>query len=153
MSAWIDQFRVGQKYKLSGGGCSLDGEVVTVTNIIGNDVYYEGEDDSCRTYEHEEDHILTPHKKESLAELAPGDLFVADNPNNGEFELLGAVGEVLFYVRTDDPNQNTVYTQSIKSLESKGWKPKAVEDETVELTLKEVADKVGVDVEKLRIKE
>ena len=59
--AWIDQFKEGDLYILSGGGCSCDGQTVRIDNILNEAVYFSTLDhtDGCATSEGATDHILT----------------------------------------------------------------------------------------------
>lgn len=88
----------------------------------------------------------------TLDDLEVGDILVDDDGD--ETKVLGVLGEVIFRSRINEFGVFGIgYT--VTELKDEGFKLKQEEqpEDTTELTLKEVADKFNIDVDKLRIKE
>lgn len=88
----------------------------------------------------------------TLDDLVVGDILVNGSKKN---KVLGLVGQIVFLSLANifDMSSNNINT--VQELKKYGYTLKQEEqpEETTELTLKEVADKFNIDVDKLRIKE
>lgn len=87
-----------------------------------------------------------------LEAMEVGDIIVDED---GDEAKVLEVGETSFLKSYWDDYERTTIWYSFEEAEEKGWKLKGEEDKTglTELTLKEVAEKFEIPIDKLRIKE
>lgn len=125
-------------------GITKDNEYV-VAGEWGESIHLVDDDGDDRTRPADEYKL----KEKTMDNLQNGD--VLENADyNYDREVQGTIGKVVIVTDTDDDNA-AFYAP--KQLTQDGWKLKGTEPELTEVTLQEVADKLNVPVEQLRIKE
>jgi hypothetical protein len=104
-------------------------------------------------HDYDDDYYLARWEgPKTLDNVEVGDVLIAENGNTRK--VLGRCGDILFISelnKHDISQSDTWWTVSDIQKVFTVYQPE--EKETVELTLQEVADKIGVDVSVLRIKE
>ncbi len=146
----IEDFKVGEKYKKI-GGCARVGQVVTCESNNGCSVVMSG----LGTY-------TNLHWFEPLEPWTPkfGELIHLQEKERGDihfdlkYHYIGETAEgcIITVEEGDTYEDNTPETLFIWD---KSFTPFKIEEEKpkVELTLSEIADKLNIDVDQLRIKE
>lgn len=83
--------------------------------------------------------------------LQVGDVIVRDEQ---EYGIIGVFGQVVLSVDiTGVSGRESVDVDTIPGLKSNGWRVKGEEPEVKELTIAEIAERLNVPVDQLRIKD
>lgn len=83
--------------------------------------------------------------------LQVGDVIVRDEQ---EYGIIGVFGQVVLSVDiTRASGRDSVDVDTIPGLKSNGWRVKGEESEVKELTIAEIAERLNVPVDQLRIKD
>lgn len=146
---------IGKEYKVLAGGAMSDycevGDIVVYIEDDGSDIPKFRNTVNGRTFYQ---YVKFFEEVDPFTNLKPGDIISSDSYED-KYLVLGIYsnGEKVALVDLYDDT----LSRRVKTIEQlrdghwvKGHKP---EEKVTEMTLQEVADKVGVDVSKLRIKE
>lgn len=140
---------VGQHYgdsRFYEGMQQYHGKMVTITTEETADRYARVEENDY----HWSNEMFKPTPK-NLDNLEQGD--VLEHPHGNSLIVQGVIGEIVLSVRDDIKRRAGI--DSITQLKDNGWTVKQDEPEEgiQEFTLQEIADKLEMDVNSLRIKE
>lgn len=149
------KFKVGQKVKVVSNN---SGFVKAMTAMVGNTYRIQGVEagrDNGLIYKLNgwwfiESDLQAVER--TLDDLEVGDILV---DGSDEVKVLGILESLIFLSNDNDFDSCDGCIWTAKTLKACGYELKQEEqpEETTELTLKEVADKFNIDVDKLRIKE
>lgn len=143
----MSKFKVGDRVKGT-GGCTA-GRLATVTMLTddedsGEGVHFRRDDDGHTCWEPSYNFELD----KSLDNLSIDDVVVDDCDQ--ECTIAGVAGRMVFL---EDSRGHEAGVYTVKELKDGGWTVKGAEPEVTELTLQQIADKLAMPVEQLRIKE
>lgn len=153
----VSKFKVGDIVTGTRGGQVLSrgrtAEIIEVTDS-GYHVKAMGENPANshpgQTWYDSELKLVKEYKK-SMDNLQQGDVLVSDNSYKDDLVFQGKIGDMFGFI--EDDSDSTAVWLSKTELENSGYKLKDAESEQTEVTLEEIADKFGIDVKELRIKE
>ncbi|PIV90856.1 hypothetical protein COW46_00765 [Candidatus Gracilibacteria bacterium CG17_big_fil_post_rev_8_21_14_2_50_48_13] len=120
---------------------------VEITEVSETHFYIDG----CSHVYEEGSFLARWEGPKTLDDVKVGDVFITQNGNTRK--VLGRCGDILFLSKLNENDVSQKDTWWTVSDIQKDFTVQPEEKETVELTLQEVADKIGVDVSVLRIKE
>lgn len=141
------KFKVGDRVKIISSTVSNGkpyspgngdiGKITTISEIKGDKIRFTDEN-ILFAYEHD-----LQLMEKTMDNLQYGDVLVNDDYES-DIIVQGTMGEIVFYVDSDD-HESSLY--SVTELKERGWKLKS--SEHLELTVAEVAEKLGVDSVKI----
>lgn len=145
----MDNIKPGDRLVYKGGGpCAFSvqkGTICIVESVEEGCVRYHTEDNSHTCVEDK----YFFERISSMDNLQNGDVLSRDGFTYDRIVL--AVTDD--YIVTADSDDGDVDVESLEVIKADQWFIKGSQPETVEMTLEDVAQKVGVPVEKLRIKD
>jgi len=90
--------------------------------------------------------------EKTMENLVQGDVLVSESTYQENLIFQGKVGDIFGFIEDEEDNRSAVWF-SKEELDELKYTIKGSEPEQTEVTLAEIADKFGVDVESLRIKD
>jgi hypothetical protein len=141
----MSKFKVGDRVRYTGGFGLVTGQVYVVERLRFNDGL-ELRGDTGWWYEWRFEPALP-----TLDNPQVGDVWLDDDGD--ERDVMAVVGKLVAISGYAAGREHLAFWNDIKYFKDHGFTVKGAEPELTELTLAEVAERVGVPVEKLRIKE
>lgn len=148
----MSTFKIGDAVRLTQLGKSWDATIVAMDDRGRGrfSKWSHGYEGACFWGQGEAGLTITK-KENDMDNLQVGDVIVRDEQ---EYGIIGVFGQVVLSVDiTGVSGRESVDVDTIPGLKSNGWRVKGEEPEVKELTIAEIAERLNVPVDQLRIKD